>query len=117
MATAQPQRPNLKIHYGNAAPDMAAHEVVTPVEPTAFVTEQDLAMYAAITGRRPVVEVTANPQPNLSIGHLRVPRQAERGLRRVLSSMNRHPKITVWIRHLSDKAKERISEAKYRLAG
>ncbi len=94
----------------------ASGDLVTSVQPTAFVTEQDLAMYAAITGRRPVVDVVAQ-QPMLSVGYLRMPEEAHKGFRRVLASMNRHPKITVWIRHVSGKAKQRISEAKYRLAG
>ena len=115
--TAPQSKRRMQLHRETPQAQPATAEVLTPVEPTAFLTEQDLAMYAAITGRRPVVEVTAQPQPSLSIGHLHMPRPAQKGLRRVLATMNRHPKITVWIRHLSVKAKERISEAKYRLAG
>ncbi len=117
MATPQIAESDVSSRGGQTDTHLASGDLVAPAQPTAFVTEQDLAMYAAITGRRPVVDVVAHPQPMLSVGYLRLPEEAHKGFRRVLASMQRHPKITVWIRHFSGVAKQRISEAKYRLAG
>lgn len=117
MSDPQAAESNASTQVNQPEAQAATGDLVVPAQPTAFVTEQDLAMYAAITGRRPVVEVFAQPQPTLSVGYLRLPEEAHKGFRRVLASMHRHPKITVWIRHFSGKAKQRISEAKYRLAG
>ena len=100
----------------NSSSDPQDQEILAAVEPSAFVTEDDLAMYAAITGRRPVVEVVAQPKPSVSVGYLRMPENAEKGFRKVLASMHKYPKVTVMIRHF-ERAKQRISEAKYRLAG
>lgn len=78
-----------------------------------YVSEQDLAMYAAITGRRPVVEIVRE-RPTMRIGH--VVSEAPRGLGGILSSARNHQKVTVWIRSMSDNARRKIGEAAYRLA-
>jgi hypothetical protein len=73
-------------------------------------------MYAAITGRRPVMQVVASPVA-LTIGGMRMPEPASRGLRRVLSAVPNRPHLSVWIRRFSHQARRRIEEARYRLAG
>lgn len=78
-----------------------------------FVSEQDLAMYAAITGRRPVVEIVRE-RPNMRIG--RVASDAPRGIHSILESARDHQKVTVWIRSMSINARRKIGEAAMRLA-
>ena len=78
-----------------------------------FVSEQDLAMYAAITGRRPVVEIVRE-RPNMRIGH--VVYDAPRGVAGIFTSARNHQKVTVWIRSMSINARRKIGEAALRLA-
>ncbi len=78
-----------------------------------YVSEQDLAMYAAITGRRPVVEIVRE-RPSVSIGYL--VSEAPKGFKGLLSSARNHQKISVWVRTASLVAKRRIDQAKLRLA-
>src|SRR5215217_2691951 len=92
------------------------HEVQTPVETveieqihaSKYVSEQDLAMYAAITGRRPVVEIVRE-RPTMSMGH--VVNEAPKGFRGIFSSARNHQKVSVWIRTVSLTAKRRVGEA------
>jgi hypothetical protein len=77
-----------------------------------YVSEQDLAMYAAITGRRPVVEIVRD-RP-MSIGQ--VVHEAPRGLRSIFSTARNHQKVSVWIRNMSINARRKVGEAAMRLA-
>ena len=77
-----------------------------------FVSEQDLAMYAAITGRRPVVEIVR--ERPMRIGH--AVSVAPGGLQGILQSARNHQKVTVWIRSMSISARRKIGEAALRLA-
>lgn len=86
---------------------------VEQVHASKFVSEQDLAMYAAITGRRPVVEIVRE-RPAMSIGY--VVSEAPKGLRGLLASARNHQKVTVWIRGMSIQARKKIDQAKMRLA-
>ena len=86
---------------------------VEQVHASKYVSEQDLAMYAAITGRRPVVEIVRE-RPTMTIGQ--VVSEAPRGLRGLFSSARNHQKVTVWIRGMSIQARKKIDEAKMRLA-
>ena len=78
-----------------------------------FVSEQDLAMYAAITGRKPVVEIVRE-RPTMRIGH--VVSEAPRGVAGIFTSARNHQKVTVWIRSMSINARRKIGEAALRLA-
>ncbi len=78
-----------------------------------YVSEQDLAMYAAITGRRPVVEIVRE-RPTMRIGH--VVSETPRGIQNILASARNHQKVTVWIRSVSVNARRKIGEAAFRLA-
>jgi hypothetical protein len=86
---------------------------VEQVHASKYVSEQDLAMYAAITGRRPVVEIVRE-RPAMSIGH--VVGEGPHGLRSIFSSARNHQKVTVWIRNASMNARRKIGEAAMRLA-
>jgi hypothetical protein len=86
---------------------------VEQIQTSKYVSEQDLAMYAAITGRRPVVEIVRE-RPTMSIGH--VVGEAPRGLQSIFASARNHQKVTVWIRTMSINARRRIGEAALRLA-
>ncbi len=77
------------------------------------ISEQDLAMYAAITGRRPVVEIMRERSP-MRIGH--VVSESPRGIQEILSSARNHQKVSVWIRSMSINARRKIGEAALRLA-
>ncbi len=77
------------------------------------ISEQDLAMYAAITGRRPVVEIVRERSP-MRIGH--VVSESPRGIQEILSSARNHQKVSVWIRSMSINARRKIGEAALRLA-
>ena len=78
-----------------------------------YVSEQDLAMYAAITGRRPVVEIVRE-RPQMSIGQ--IVGEGPHGIRSIFSSARNHQKVTVWIRSMSVNARRKIGEAALRLA-
>ena len=78
-----------------------------------FVSEHDLAVYAAITGRRPVVEIVRE-RPHMRIGH--VVSEAPRGIQTIFGSARNHQKVTVWIRSMSINARRKIGEAAMRLA-
>ena len=78
-----------------------------------YVSEQDLAMYAAITGRRPVVEIVRE-RPTMSIGQ--IVGEGPTGIRGIFSSARNHQKVTVWIRSMSINARRKIGEAAMRLA-
>ncbi len=78
-----------------------------------FVSEQDLAMYAAITGRRPVVEIVRE-RPTMSIGH--VVGEGPTGIKSIFSSARNHQKVSVWIRTMSINARRKVGEAALRLA-
>ena len=78
-----------------------------------YVSEQDLAMYAAITGRRPVVEIVRE-RPTMSIGH--VVGEGPTGLKSFFSSARNHQKVSVWIRTMSINARRKVGEAALRLA-
>jgi len=86
---------------------------VEQVTANKYVSEQDLAMYAAITGRRPVIEIVRQ-RPGVSVGY--VASEAPKGLRSLLSSARNHKKVTVWIRSMSVQARRKFDEAKMRLA-
>ena len=77
------------------------------------ISEQDLAMYAAITGRRPIVEIVRE-RPSMSIGH--VVGEAPTGLKSIFSSARNHQKVSVWIRNMSLHARRKVGEAALRLA-
>lgn len=97
------------------------HEVAADVETVEveqictgrYVSEQDLAMYAAITGRRPVVEIVRE-RPPMRIGH--VVAETPKGLQSILSSARNHQKVSVWIRSMSINARRKVGEAALRLA-
>jgi hypothetical protein len=99
--------------------DVAAHDSdvepleVEQVHANKYVSEQDLAMYAAITGRRPVVEIVRE-RPTMSIGQ--IVHEGPRGLRGIFSSARNHQRVTVWIRTVSMNARRRVGEAALRLA-
>ncbi len=86
---------------------------VEQVHASKFVSEQDLAMYAAITGRRPVVEIIRD-RPSGTYGH-RVS-DTPPGLRGILTSARNHQKVSVWIRSVSVHARRKVGEAALRLA-
>ena len=77
------------------------------------ISEQDLAMYAAITGRRPVVEIVRE-RPAMSIGH--VVGEGPTGIKGIFSSARNHQKVSVWIRNMSLHARRKVGEAALRLA-
>ena len=86
---------------------------VEHVHASKYVSEQDLAMYAAITGRRPVVEIVRE-RPTVSIGQ--IVHEGPKGLRGLFSSARNHQRVTVWIRTMSMNARRRVGEAALRLA-
>ncbi len=86
---------------------------VEQVHASKYVSEQDLAMYAAITGRRPVLEIIRE-RPAATLGY--VAHGGHKGLRGILSSARNHQKVTVWIRGMSIQARRKLDEAKLRLA-
>ncbi|MGB7157652.1 MAG: hypothetical protein WBD40_06275 [Tepidisphaeraceae bacterium] len=100
-------------HLDSHGTDPTFDVEVQQVHASTYVSEQDLAMYAAITGRRPVVEIVRE-RPAMSIGY--VVNEAPRGLRGLLSSARNHQKVTVWIRGMSIQARKKFDEAKMRLA-
>jgi hypothetical protein len=98
--------------------DQGEEPVVEPVEVQQvhagkYVSEQDLAMYAAITGRRPVVEIVRE-RPTMSIGQ--IVGEGPHGIRGIFSSARNHQKVTVWIRGMSINARRKIGQAALRLA-
>ncbi len=86
---------------------------VEQIHTSRFVSEQDLAMYAAITGRRPVIEIVRD-RPPMSIGN--VVSDGPKEIHAILSSARNHQKVTVWIRSMSINARRKIGEAALRLA-
>ena len=86
---------------------------IEQISTSRYVSEQDLAMYAAITGRRPVVEIVRQ-RPTMSIGH--VVGESPTGLKSIFSSARNHQKVSVWIRTMSINARRKVGEAALRLA-
>jgi hypothetical protein len=84
----------------------------SPISPDLYINERDLAMYAAITGKRPTVEIV-NERSGGAVGYL-LP-EAAGGLRRFLAA-NRERRIAVWVHHVSQHAWKRIDQARLRLA-
>ena len=84
-----------------------------PVAPDAYINETDLALYAAITGRKPTVEIVNNPRSSSAVGYL-MP-DAAVGFRRFLAA-HRERKIAVWVHHVSHHAWKHIDQARMRLA-
>ena len=78
-----------------------------------YVSEQDLAVYAAITGRRPVVEIVRE-RPTMRIGQ--VVGEGPTGIKSIFSSARNHQKVSVWIRNASMNARRKVGEAAMRLA-
>ena len=98
-----------------AAAAVEPGEILIPMEPNSHLSANDLAVCAALTGRRPMVESVPTSAPALQIGHLRLrlPDEAARGLRIVLRPL----RLNTWVQQVSGRARRRIEEAKYRLAG
>ena len=84
-----------------------------PVAPDAYINETDLAMYAAITGKKPTVEIVTDERSSGPIGYL-LP-EAAVGIRKFLAA-NRERKIAVWVHHVSHHAWRHIDQARLRLA-
>lgn len=84
-----------------------------PVAPDKYIAEGDLAMYAAITGKKPTVEIVSNERSSGPIGYL-LP-DARVGIKRFLAA-NRDRKIAVWVNHVSHRAWKHVGEARLRLA-
>jgi hypothetical protein len=84
-----------------------------PVAPDAYINETDLALYAAITGKKPTVEIVSNERSSGPIGYL-LP-EAAGGLRKFLAA-HRDRKIAVWVHHVSHHAWKHIDQARLRLA-
>lgn len=98
-----------ELHDG---PRMVETVEVEQIHASRYVSEQDLAMYAAITGRRPVVEILRE-RPPMSIVQVV---EAPNGLKNILSSARNHQKVSVWIRSMSINARRKVGEAALRLA-
>ena len=77
------------------------------------ISEQDLAMYAAITGRRPVVEIVRD-RPPMTIAEAVT--EGPKGIKSIFSSARNHQKVSVWIRTMSINARRKVGEAAMRLA-
>lgn len=78
---------------------------------SAQLAENDLALYAAIIGCKPIVEAIAPETPQLELPPVEIPNAIE------TAPPEDHPhRITIWVRHVSDEAKKRIHEARMRLA-
>lgn len=86
---------------------------VEQIHASKYISEQDLAMYAAITGRRPVVEIVRE-RPPMRITH--VVSDGPAGLQNILSTARNHQKVSVWIRTMSINARRKVGEAALRLA-
>lgn len=86
---------------------------IEQIHASQHVSEQDLAMYAAITGRRPVIEIMRD-RPPMRIGH--IVSEGPHGIQAILSSARNHQKVTVWIRSMSINARRKIGEAALRIA-
>ena len=84
-----------------------------PVAPDKYIAETDLALYAAITGKKPTVEITTHQRTSGPIGYV-LP-DAAVGLRRFLLA-HRDRKIAVWVHHVSHQAWKHIDQARLRLA-
>lgn len=87
---------------------------VEQIHASKFVSEQDLAMYAAITGRRPVVEILRD-RPPMSIAQV-VVGGGPNGIKGIFASARNHQKVSVWIRTMSINARRKVGEAALRLA-
>jgi len=84
-----------------------------PVAPDRYIAETDLALYAAITGKKPTVEIMSGPRSSGPIGYV-LP-DAAVGLRRFLLA-HRDRRIAVWMHHVSHRAWKHIDQARLRLA-
>ena len=73
--------------------------------------EKDLALYAAIIGCKPTLELAALEAPPVETPPVEIPEVID------TPSEEDHPhRITIWMRHVSHEAKKRIHEARMRLA-
>jgi hypothetical protein len=86
---------------------------VEQIRASRYVSEQDLAMYAAITGRRPVVEIVRD-RPPMTIAEAVT--EGPKGIKTIFSSARNHQKVSVWIRTMSINARRKVGEAAMRLA-